>query len=82
MSEQSLPFVVTGHTSSYKEEGRYPDVPDEIKNMDVNFEDFNINENSLVSLLIFEVSDSEKFQIKKLKQEDIKSFTFLDKSDN
>lgn len=28
-----LPFVVTGWTSSYKDEGHYPDVPDDIRQM-------------------------------------------------
>jgi hypothetical protein len=28
-----MPFVVSGYTSSYKEEGEYPEVPEEIKNM-------------------------------------------------
>jgi len=30
----SLPFVVTGHTGGYKETGYYPDVPQDIKDMD------------------------------------------------
>lgn len=28
-----LPFVVTGHNSAYKEQGHYPEVSEEIKNM-------------------------------------------------
>jgi hypothetical protein len=35
-----LPFHVTGYTSSYKEKGYYPDVPDNIKSLpDIDFPD-------------------------------------------
>ena len=31
---ESLPFVVTGYNSAFKEDGYYPDVPQDIKDMD------------------------------------------------
>lgn len=69
----SLPFVVTGHTSSYKEKGYYPEIPDEIKNFLLPAELSKIftEKFDIVSLVIFKI-DSGKIEL--VKNESIKSF--------
>lgn len=38
-----LPFVVTGHNSAYKEQGHYPKISEELKNMDAINLPFEMN---------------------------------------
>lgn len=70
LSEDSLPFVITGYSSIYKVEGYFPEIPDDIKNynMDEIFEaDLN---NKIVSLVIFKINET----ITLVKNESIKNF--------
>ena len=47
-----LPFVVTGHTSSYKEKGHYPEVNEVIKNMPIVDLPYKLNDENYYFMVL------------------------------